>query len=320
MAAAKAKAKAAARQASEQEAPWRLHHQSPHLIWAAPNRIICRRCGRSSAASAVRHRRAFARTPCTGSAAGRALARLGLDGNALDSRCRLSSAVLTDMGYTPMLEEDRLEGADLAPRPPPHPPEHHVGDERDDDEGDGPPMDIDSIDREVTDPGEAAPRLDQPRPLKRHRHDRRAQESTAEDERVQMPLRIDITSPDSSSPSGMKRGRCSDATSGSVEPARKQPRDERDSAGSSMPSPCTDPPPSQRPPTTWLAGTAWGRGHEVRINGLIDYCARCGKYAIERVGIGLTSACSGPEAYTRMHVDRMRRGQHPVSGVQLTLR
>ncbi len=308
-AAAKAKAKAAVGRAAQQEAPWRLHHQSPHLIWATPNKVLCRRCGRSSAASAARHRRAFARTACSGSAAGRALSRLGLDANALDARCRLSKAVLAEMGYEPMWEEDRLEGVERAPTTPLQAPAQPEEARHDGDEGD---------DRlHVHDDG--ATRDHQLPHPKRRRYRQDDQGISLEAEPALVPIRADTDDQGPSSSPAVKRRGAEDDIPGIGEPGGKRQRTHLDpntaSASSSSSSAGHAVPQGQ--PSTWLAGMAWGKGHEVKINGPIAYCARCGKYAIERVGIGLTSACSGPEACTKLHVDRMRGGRHPISGDQL---
>ncbi len=69
----------------------------------------------------------------------------------------------------------------------------------------------------------------------------------------------------------------------------------------------------------WLAGAEWGHGHDVRLNGGLAFCVRCGAYAIHRVGRAISAACAGPAADTRLKVERMRAGRHPVSGAPLAV-
>ncbi len=67
----------------------------------------------------------------------------------------------------------------------------------------------------------------------------------------------------------------------------------------------------------WIAGSEWGRGHDVRLNGSVAFCVRCGAYAIHRVGCAISTECSGPAADTKLKVERMRAGRHPVTGAPL---
>ncbi len=135
--------------------------------------------------------------------------------------------------------------------------------------------------------------------------------------RFQIQPEDGLSSPPSSS--AVKRGEGGDAADTADYPDAKRLRIQHGSgvASSSSASAAGQEPRLQGPTATWLAGASWGNGHDIKINGPIAYCARCGKYAIERVGVGLTSACTGPEASTKLHVERMREGRHPISGAQL---
>ncbi len=67
--------------------------------------------------------------------------------------------------------------------------------------------------------------------------------------------------------------------------------------------------------SAWIQGAEWGRGHAVRVNGNVAFCTKCGAYAIQRVGSALATVCAGPSADTKLKVERMRRGLHPVTGL-----
>ncbi len=71
--------------------------------------------------------------------------------------------------------------------------------------------------------------------------------------------------------------------------------------------------------SSWIADSGWGLGHDVRLNGGLAFCTRCGAYAIHRVGSAISAACPGPAADTRLKVQRMRSGKHPITGAPLAM-
>ena len=72
---------------------------------------------------------------------------------------------------------------------------------------------------------------------------------------------------------------------------------------------------------------AVGRGrsdHAVVVQGPIAYCARCAQFAIIRVGKGLKRICAAPHRKAlnavQARLNRLRNGQHPITGRPLDLR
>ncbi len=57
--------------------------------------------------------------------------------------------------------------------------------------------------------------------------------------------------------------------------------------------------------------------HQMQIVGPIAFCELCGRFAIERHGIGLQGNCTGIDPNVKLRVERMRRGQHPLTGASL---
>ncbi len=228
---ARGKAKASTAAPSD-SAPWRVHHSRPHALWLSRDRAVCQRCGRSSNAAAIRHRRAFARTACSGAAASRALRRIGMTAAHLDQTNLISDRALREMGLDP------ARGTAALPSP--------AGAQ-----------------------GEPAPAVLQPA----------AEVGSLDDQ--------------SASPRPKRR--------------RIQEQSQATQAGSS----------ASAAAGAWIAGSEWGRGHDVRLNGSVAFCVRCGAYAIHRVGSAISTACSGPAADTKLKVERMRAGRHPVTGAPL---
>ncbi len=60
------------------------------------------------------------------------------------------------------------------------------------------------------------------------------------------------------------------------------------------------------------------RTHRMQVVGPIAFCELCGRYAIERHGIGLQEHCPGRDPNVLLRVQRMRMGQHPLTGEALT--
>ncbi len=63
---------------------------------------------------------------------------------------------------------------------------------------------------------------------------------------------------------------------------------------------------------TWLASSSWGAGHKIRVNGPLAFCSACGRYALERVGIGLVDQCKGPDRDAAEKAWKVAEPPHPV--------
>ncbi len=211
--------------------PARLHHLSPHELWADHRRTICRRCGRQSTAETAATRNRFTSTRCMGAAAARALLRLGARSTVMDRRGRVERQTLADMGMTPLLAGTQRSSLDSPTLDPP--------------DGDDPAS-------------AAAPRGHQ-----------------GHGAGAELEAR------------GIKRSRSPSAA------AARQTR-------------------PRLPPE------AGRRAHRLQLSGPIAFCDLCGRYAIERHGIGLQEHCTGRDPNVAVRIQRMRRGQHPITGELLT--
>ena len=56
------------------------------------------------------------------------------------------------------------------------------------------------------------------------------------------------------------------------------------------------------------------RGHLIRKHGSTAWCDVCGRWAISRVGRGLTGECSGTLGSYAIRRERLREGKHPLTG------
>ncbi len=60
------------------------------------------------------------------------------------------------------------------------------------------------------------------------------------------------------------------------------------------------------------------RGHSLRITGPMIWCSRCGRYALQRVGRSLKSACKGEAVGAYLtRLARLREGRHPLKNTPL---
>ncbi len=349
-AALRARARAAALGAAaanrQESAPWRLHHQRPHALWVSATTAVCRRCGRSTNATAGKHRRAFARTACPGAAAGRALARLGVDQSALDARCRLSRVVLHDRGLVPAAGNDGSDDdivatvgasthAAASTADPPHvhdadapPPGKRskrdvpaaLGDASRVGRGEegGPPLD--SSHARSSPAGDRTEGADEPTDLAGAPS---PSILAVSGKRPAQAAMLEISSTDSLV-RDPKRPRVPQSASSDTAAAEPQPEPspvphEPGSSAASRTAPGTPAVSAAvEAAPAWLPSARWGTNHRISIFGPIACCTVCGRYAIERVGRGLLDPCTGPDADARVRVHRMRQGRHPITGQSLT--
>ncbi len=350
-----------ARAERPREAPWRLHHLQPHLLWVSRTAAICRRCGRGSAASAGSHRRAFARTPCSGAAAGRLLARLGIDLRAAGSRCRIAFTELMEKGYEPVGEDvaDAALAQDLEPDPgmdtleqgtassahgegsnacasvqqedAPPPAPHGPADGRDEPRDCDAPMDEQEVlvHSHVQPPGAhdaaggdgatdgatlnaSSKRIHSLDAICGRRDTKRARRDDmprGADAKRQRPEPVDAQQDIHEGAAGRgKFARHQDPPQVPVSPAPAAPLEQHDDAVSAVSASSHEQAPA------WLPSSVWGTGHKIQVRGPIAFCLNCGHYAIERVGHGLTEACTGFDLYARIKVQRMLQGLHPLHG------
>jgi hypothetical protein len=55
----------------------------------------------------------------------------------------------------------------------------------------------------------------------------------------------------------------------------------------------------------------------MKLVGPIAFCELCGRFAIERHGVGLQDECPGHDPNVKLRIERMRMGLHPLTGVSL---
>ncbi len=335
-------------------APWKLHASSPHILWTAPNAVVCRRCGRASAAKADKHRRAFARSPCGGSAAGRAAARLGFDLRARETRCRIGREDLRGRGYTPLNEalpdessDDDLPQSAVAP-PPAMPSDVPLCDDAAADReqrlemgtvdtrataeqsedaparkkrrlSGGSQSDAEADTRPPTSPTARRAGDDIDQHQRRPHHDHHLHPHP----RGEAPPGEHASGATVAQERGQRRDRPADdqPLEGDVKRRRHglEVTDDRTDGAELEPRGAEAAAVNEGGTSvTWLPSTRWGVGHQMKLIGPIAYCAICGRYAIERVGRGLLDVCHGPDEDTRSRVQRMKDGRHPITGISLT--
>ncbi len=90
-----------------------------------------------------------------------------------------------------------------------------------------------------------------------------------------------------------------------AEPGRKRSRSPSAESAGRRTRPRISPEPEQR-------------AHRMQVVGPIAFCELCGRYAIERHGVGLQEHCPGRDPNVLLRIQRMRRGQHPLTGEDLT--
>ncbi len=300
-------------------APWRLHASSPHLLWESRENVLCRRCGRGSMAAADKHRRAFARTRCGGTAAGRLAARLGLNLRATTTRCRVASIDLAGRGYRPITEAPpeadsrtpspaRAAHADadgghgrlhddstaMVPRPAPS------GDQLSAEAAWHPPQD-DHLVSAISAQGD---QLDIN--MLQHKNARQAGEQA--DPQAKRPRLLPAPAVTHVADDDLHR-RDEQRSARTAKRARLS-----EESGTSEGATATGAPAGPSTEVTWLPSTRWGRHHQIQINGPVAFCKICGRYALERVGQGLLDTCRGPDADARARIERLLQGRHPLSG------
>ncbi len=265
--------------------PVRLHRVSPHLLWSDHRRTVCRRCGRASSARTAAARNRFAATQCLGAAAGRALYRLGLDTLALDVRCRIGQCAMIGMGLQPLDET-----AGLLPE--------HCGDVADAQGGydeacrgsgrDGVDDDVSRSSGRLLPPEVEQPGNGDADEVLVALPRQREEDHSRLDEPPLVRRRLDPPSP------GPVRTRNLEAMVGQK--------------------------PDQRRVRQRTGVELRGAVHRVKVVGPIAFCDLCGRYAIERHGVGLGDDCMGLDLNARVRIERMRSGRHPLTGVSLVNR
>ncbi len=63
----------------------------------------------------------------------------------------------------------------------------------------------------------------------------------------------------------------------------------------------------------------WGHGHRLVFHANVVWCQQCGRFAAERVGVGLARPCRGAATgFYATRLSRLRDGRHPMTGAPLS--